>query len=143
MNKITDTYDKSTLMSQNYLDYSSISETTAQVTGKTISQLETFKEFAKNGTAVKGGNADQRVWNDKSYVPITLKTQCIDCLHCVVACPHSAIHYDVSPKKPSALIKSSQVLLSKFPGFHLSNLTEDFTITKAETTYDHCKACYV
>src|SRR4051794_20390278 len=80
------------LKASDYTHLSSINETPNQVLGEHLVALETYQDFSDKGTIVRGGNAVQRNWTDKSFVPITLATQCIDCLHCVVACPHHSIH---------------------------------------------------
>ena len=111
------------LDSTQYLPYAAISETTAKVIGNQINDLETFQHFKEKGSAVKGGNAIVRVWEDKTYVPVTLNTQCIDCLHCVVACPHSSIQYEIKDKDASGLVMTAKELAKLLPGFHLSEST--------------------
>ena len=76
------------LNASEYAHLSSINEAPNQVLGDHLIKLENFQDFAGKGTHVKGGNAGVRNWTDKNFIPVTLSTQCIDCLHCVVACPH-------------------------------------------------------
>ncbi|NRA39529.1 MAG: hypothetical protein HRU15_15415, partial [Planctomycetes bacterium] len=105
------------LMASEALALSAISETPAKVLGAEIHDLETYQDFTEQGTAVKGGSAHDRIWTDKSYVPITLATQCIDCLSCVVACPHHTIDYQIQDQKTSALLRAAKSTLSLLPGF--------------------------
>ena len=95
------------LMASEALALSAISETPAKVLGAEIHDLETYQDFTEQGTAVKGGSAHDRIWTDKSYVPITLATQCIDCLSCVGACPHHTIDYQIQDQKTSALLRAA------------------------------------
>ena len=131
------------LKSANFLAYSAISETTAKVIGNEIEELETYQFFTDKGTAVKGGNASRRVWVDKTYIPVTVNTQCIDCLHCVVACPHSSIQYEVNEKSVSGLLQAGRKLAGLIPGFHLSEESGQYSVQKGQTSYQHCKGCFV
>jgi len=131
------------LNSSNFLEFSAISETTAKVIGNEIEELETYQFFTDKGTAVKGGNASRRVWVDKTYIPITVSTQCIDCLHCVVACPHSSIQYEVNEKAVNGLLETGKKLANLIPGFHLSEETGQYSVQKGNTNYQHCKGCFV
>ncbi|MCM8524931.1 MAG: 4Fe-4S dicluster domain-containing protein [Lentisphaeraceae bacterium] len=131
------------LQSSNFLQYSAISETTAKVIGNEIEELETYQFFTDKGTAVRGGNASRRVWVDKTFVPITVSTQCIDCLHCVVACPHSSIQYEVNEKPVNSLLEAGKTLANLIPGFHLSEESGTHVVTKGQTSYQHCKGCFV
>lgn len=131
------------MMASEAFAYSAISETPAKVLGTEIQALETFQEFTDHGTAVKGGSADKRIWTDKSYVPITLHTQCIDCLSCVVACPHHSIDYDINDERASALIRGTKQVLSLLPGFEVHQKTNNEFVSKGATNYNHCKGCFV
>ncbi len=131
------------LMASEAFELSAISETPAKVLGKEINDLETYQDFTEQGTAVSGGSAAERVWTDKSYVPITLKTQCIDCLSCVVACPHHSIDYSIEEQKASGLVRGMKKALSIMPGFHLEEKTNHEFVSKGSTNYDHCKGCFV
>lgn len=136
-------HNGSELLSSNFLKYSAISETTAKVIGNEIEELETFQFFTDKGTAVRGGNASRRVWVDKTYVPVTVNTQCIDCLHCVVACPHSSIQYEVNEKQVNSLLETGKKLANLIPGFHLTEESGRHSVQKGHTNYQHCKGCFV
>ncbi|MCH2207280.1 MAG: 2-oxoacid:acceptor oxidoreductase family protein [Lentisphaerales bacterium] len=131
------------LLSENFLHFSAISETTAKVIGDSIEELESFQHFTQKGTYVKGGNAAKRVWVDKTFIPITISHQCIDCLHCVVACPHSSIQYEVNDKAVNPLLEKAKKLVSMIPGFHLSEESGKYEVSKGKTSYQHCKGCFV
>ena len=136
-------HNSESLKSSNFMSYSAISETTAKVIGNEIEELETYQFFTDKGTAVKGGNASRRVWVDKTFIPITVSTQCIDCLHCVVACPHSSIQYEVNQKAVNGLLETGKKLANLIPGFHLSEETGTHAVQKGLTNYQHCKGCFV
>jgi pyruvate ferredoxin oxidoreductase alpha subunit len=124
-------------------ELSAITEASAGVIGDTIEPMETFQDFTDKGTAVVGGSAGKRIWSDKSFVPITLKTQCIDCLHCVVACPHHAIGYDIEKKEASFIIQNVKQILNMIPGFTLGKETNHEVVHKSDTDYNFCKGCFV
>ena len=136
-------HNEESLKSANYMDFSAISETTAKVIGNEIEELETYQFFTDKGTAVKGGNASRRVWVDKTFVPVTVNTQCIDCLHCVVACPHSSIQYEVNEKPVNKLLETGKKLANIIPGFHLTEESGQYQVQKGKTNYQHCKGCFV
>ena len=141
MEKITTA--KNEMLSANFLKFSAISETTAKVIGDSIEELETFQHFTDKGTYVKGGNASKRIWVDKTYIPITVSNQCIDCLHCVVACPHSSIQYEVHDKPVNNLLETGKKLANLIPGFYLSEESGSHQVVKGQTNYQHCKGCFV
>jgi len=124
-------------------ELSAITEASAGVIGDSIKPLETYQDFTNNGTAVLGGSAGQRIWTDKSFVPITLKTQCIDCLHCVVACPHHAIGYDIEKKEAPFIIQTTKQILNLIPGFHFAEENSHEVVHKSDTDYNFCKGCFV
>lgn len=124
-------------------ELSAITEASAGVVGDKIEPLETYQDFTERGTAVLGGSAGKRIWTDKSFVPITLKTQCIDCLHCVVACPHHAIGYNIEKKEAPFIIQSTKQILNMIPGFNLAEENNHEVVHKSDTDYNFCKGCFV
>lgn len=124
-------------------ELSAITEASAGVIGDSIKPMETYQDFTNNGTAVLGGSAGQRIWTDKSFVPITLKTQCIDCLHCVVACPHHAIGYDIEKKEAPFIIQTTKQILNLIPGFQFAEENSHEVVHKSDTDYNFCKGCFV
>ncbi|MDQ3003561.1 MAG: hypothetical protein M3Y08_20170 [Fibrobacterota bacterium] len=117
-----DSFDKGVthkLNASDYIHLSSINETPNQVLGDHLIQLETFQDFSTKGSHVKGGNAGVRTWTDKNFVPVTLTTQCIDCLHCVVACPHHSIGYEVSDRAIEPIFHTFTKTFNLVPGIHL------------------------
>ncbi|MDB5106557.1 MAG: hypothetical protein JWP91_4246 [Fibrobacteres bacterium] len=131
------------LNASEYAHLSSINEAPNQVLGDHLIQLENFQDFTDKGTHVKGGNAGQRKWTDKSFVPITLSTQCIDCLHCVVACPHQSIGYEVTDRAPEPIFHMFTKTFNLLPGMNLDPKTETHAVKKGATHYNHCKGCFV
>jgi pyruvate ferredoxin oxidoreductase alpha subunit len=132
-------------LSMNYVDFSAIAETTAKVHGHELRDLETYKDFSDKGTAVPGGSSSYRFWDDKVYVPLTISEQCVDCLHCVIACPHSSIDHNVSETTGvSSLLASAVTLASKLPGLKQIDLENlNHSVEKGQTSYDYCKGCFV
>jgi len=124
-------------------ELSAITEASAGVVGNKINPMETYQDFTDKGTAVVGGTSGNRIWTDKSYVPITLKSQCIDCLHCVVACPHHAIGYQSEAREASGLIQTTKNILKNLPGFHFEDVTNHSVVHKSDTNYNFCKGCFV
>lgn len=131
------------LKASDFLHLSSINEAPNKVLGDHLIKLETYQEFSKNGTVVKGGNAAQRNWTDKNFVPVTLSTQCIDCLHCVVACPHASIDYEITDRGPDPIFHMFHKTFNLIPGVHLDDATEQHAVKKGKTSYQHCKGCFV
>jgi pyruvate ferredoxin oxidoreductase alpha subunit len=131
------------LNASEYTHFSSINEAPNQVLGDHLIRLENFQEFTDKGTHVRGGNAGERVWTDKNFVPITLSTQCIDCLHCVVACPHQSIGYEVADRGPEPIFHLFTKTFNLLPGVHLDPRTETHSVKKGATNYNHCKGCFV
>jgi pyruvate ferredoxin oxidoreductase alpha subunit len=131
------------LKASDFLHLSSINEAPSRVLGDELITLETFEDFSVNGTAVVGGNAVQRNWTDKGFVPITLATQCIDCLHCVVACPHHSIHYTVEDHEIPPVFQLFKKTFNLMPGVNLSEETSHQAVKKGHTNYSHCKGCFV
>lgn len=122
---------------------SSINEAPNQVLGDRLIRLETFQDFSDKGTVVRGGNAAVRNWTDKSFIPITLSTQCIDCLHCVVACPHHSIGYEVTDREVEPIFHLFAKTFNLVPGVNLDPRTETHQVKKGATNYSHCKGCFV
>ncbi len=131
------------LLASTALELSAITEADAGVIGDESHRLETYQDFVEHGTAVEGGSATNRIWSDKSYIPLTIATQCIDCLHCVVACPHQAIDYEIRAYNVSPLIRAGKALASRLPGIELDPATNREIVTKGATDYSHCKGCFV
>ena len=131
------------LKASDYIHLSSINEAPNKVLGEQLITLETAEDFTTQGTSVKGGNAVRRNWTDKSFVPITLATQCIDCLHCVVACPHHSIHYEVVEQEIAPVFHLFKKTFNLLPGVHLSEETSHHIVKKGKTNYSHCKGCFV
>jgi len=124
-------------------ELSAITEASAGVVGDEIRKLETWQDFTEKGTSVVGGTSAARVWADKSYVPLTVKTQCIDCLHCVVACPHHAIDHDIRDEQLGTLVRTGKKLASIIPGFNYDPATDEQFVGKGSTDYSFCKGCFV
>lgn len=135
--------ERKPLNASEYAHLSSINEAPNQVLGDHLIQLESYQDFTDKGTHVKGGNAGARNWSDKNFVPITLSTQCIDCLHCVVACPHHSIGYEVSDRGPEPVFHMFTKTFNLVPGINLDPKTEAHAVKKADTDYSHCKGCFV
>ncbi len=131
------------LKASEYSHLSSINEAPNQVLGDHLIHLETYQEFSKGGTHVIGGNAATRNWTDKNFIPITLSTQCIDCLHCVVACPHHSIGYEVSDRPVEPIFHMFAKTFNLLPGINLDPKTETHKVVKGVTNYNHCKGCFV
>ena len=131
------------LHASEFMHLSSINETPNQVLGDHLIHLEDFQDFTSKGTHVKGGNAGERTWTDKNFVPVTLATQCIDCLHCVVACPHHSIGYEVSDREAEPIFHLFAKTFNLLPGMHLDGKTETHGVKKGATNYSHCKGCFV
>lgn len=131
------------LQASDFLHLASINEAPNQVLGDHLINLETYQDFSTKGTVVKGGNAAQRHWTDKNFVPVTLATQCIDCLHCVVACPHHSIHYEVKDHEVSGVLAAFQRAANLIPGIDLDDRTNHHAVAKGKTNYSHCKGCFV
>ncbi|HKP95248.1 MAG TPA: 2-oxoacid:acceptor oxidoreductase family protein [Fibrobacteria bacterium] len=131
------------LNASEFMHLSSINETPNQVLGDHLIKLEDFQDFADKGTHVKGGNAGERNWTDKNFVPVTLATQCIDCLHCVVACPHHSIGYEVSDREVEPVFHLFTKTFNLIPGMRLDGKTESHAVKKGATNYNHCKGCFV
>lgn len=131
-------------LSMNYLDCSAIAETTARVHGHELVDLESYQDFAVKGTAVKGGSSTYRFWEDKIYVPMTITEQCVDCLHCVVSCPHSSIKNEIEEKSGvSALVSVAAKLVAKIPGMQVDPENVNYSVKKGQTDYSYCKGCFV
>ncbi len=131
------------LNASEYTHLSSINEAPNQVLGDHLIRLENFQDFAGQGTHVKGGNAGERNWTDKNFIPVTLGTQCIDCLHCVVACPHHSIGYEVSEREVEPVFHLFAKTFNLLPGINLDGKTESHAVVKGATNYNHCKGCFV
>jgi len=130
-------------MASQFTAYSAITETTARVLGDALTVLEPYQHFAEKGTAVRGGTAATRTWNDKSFLPITLANQCIDCLHCVVACPHQSIGYEITDAPAGAWVPPIQRLVSRLTDVALDPKTTEKQVIKGRTDFGHCKGCFV
>src|SRR4051812_27303300 len=131
------------LKASDFFHLSSINEAPNQVLGDRLIRLETFQEFTDKGTVVQGGNAGVRNWTDKTFIPVTLSTQCIDCLHCVVACPHQSIGYEVTDREVEPIFHLFAKTFNLLPGIHLDPRTETHQVKKGATNYSHCKGCFV
>lgn len=131
------------LRASDFLHLASINEAPNQVLGDHLITLETYQDFSTKGTTVKGGTAAERHWTDKNFVPVTLATQCIDCLHCVVACPHHSIGYEVKQEEVSGVLKAFQKAANLLPGVDLDDRTNHHAVSKGRTSYTHCKGCFV
>ena len=131
------------LKASDFLHLASINEAPNQVLGDHLITLETYQDFSTRGTTVRGGTAAQRHWTDKNFVPVTLATQCIDCLHCVVACPHHSIGYEVREEETGGLLKAFQRAANLLPGVSLDGSTQHHAVSKGRTSYAHCKGCFV
>jgi pyruvate ferredoxin oxidoreductase alpha subunit len=131
------------LKASEFLHLSSINEAPSQVLGDHLITLETYKDFSDKGTVVLGGNAAERNWTDKNFVPVTLATQCIDCMHCVVACPHHSIGYEVADREVSGVLRLFQQAANLIPGVHLDDRANHSAVSKGRTSYSHCKGCFV
>lgn len=131
------------LKASDFLHLASINEAPNHVLGDHLITLETYQDFSTKGTTVKGGTAAQRHWTDKSFVPVTLATQCIDCLHCVVACPHHSIGYEVREEDVSGVLRAFQKAANLIPGITLDDRTNHHAVSKGKTNYNHCKGCFV
>jgi len=131
------------LQASDFIHLSSINEAPNQVLGERLIRLETFQDFSDKGTVVRGGNAAARNWTDKNFIPITLATQCIDCLHCVVACPHHSIAYEVSDREVDPIFHLFTKTFNLLPGVDLDPRTETHQVKKGATNYSHCKGCFV
>ncbi|MEO6095006.1 MAG: 2-oxoacid:acceptor oxidoreductase family protein, partial [Fibrobacteria bacterium] len=131
------------LNASEYTHFSSINEAPNQVLGDHLIQLENFQEFTDKGTHVRGGNAGERTWTDKNFVPITLSTQCIDCLHCVVACPHHSIGHEIADRGPEPIFHLFTKTFNLLPGIDLDPRAETHSVKKGATNYNHCKGCFV
>jgi pyruvate ferredoxin oxidoreductase alpha subunit len=130
------------LQATDFLHLASINEAPNQVLGDHLIKLETYQDFSTKGTAVAGGNSHERVWTDKSFVPVTLTTQCIDCLHCVVACPHHSIGYEVEAREVQPVWSMFRKTFNLM-GADLDERTDHFGVKKGKTNYSHCKGCFV
>ncbi len=135
--------EAATLKASDFIHLSSINEAPNQVLGERLIRLETFQDFSDKGTVVAGGNAAARNWTDKNFIPITLSTQCIDCLHCVVACPHHSIGYEVSDRPAEPIFHLFTKTFNLLPGADLDPRTESHQVRKGATNYSHCKGCFV
>lgn len=135
--------EKDVLKASAFPHLSSINEAPNRVLGGRAIRLETYQEFTDNGTVVRGGNAAARNWTDKSFLPVTLSTQCIDCLHCVVACPHQSIGYEVAEREVQPVFHLFAKTFNLLPGVHLDPGTETHQVRKGATHYGHCKGCFV
>lgn len=131
------------LQASDFLHLASINEAPNRVLGERLVTLETYQDFSTKGTAVAGGNSGERVWTDKSFVPVTLATQCIDCLHCVVACPHHSIGYEVKEQEVAPVWSMFRKTFNLLPGVDLDPATDHAAVTKGKTNYNHCKGCFV
>jgi len=135
--------EQNTVASMEFIERSAIAETTSMVFGDKLRPLESVQHFEKTGITVRGGTASARVWDDKSFIPITINTMCIDCLHCVVACPHSAIGHEVTDRGVGALESAFVKLAAKLPGWPIDTSALGKDVRKGITTYNHCKGCFV
>lgn len=131
------------LKASDFLHLASINEAPNQVLGDHLITLETYQDFTTQGTTVRGGTAAERHWTDKNFVPVTLATQCIDCLHCVVACPHHSIGYEVKDREVSGVLKAFHAAANLIPGVRLDDKPNHQAVTKGKTSYNHCKGCFV
>jgi pyruvate/2-oxoacid:ferredoxin oxidoreductase alpha subunit/pyruvate/2-oxoacid:ferredoxin oxidoreductase beta subunit/Pyruvate/2-oxoacid:ferredoxin oxidoreductase gamma subunit/Pyruvate/2-oxoacid:ferredoxin oxidoreductase delta subunit len=131
------------LPASRYLSHGAITEATAAVQGEAIHPLETWQDFLRQGTAVTGGTAVVRHWPDKSFVPVTLKTQCIDCMSCVVACPHDSIGHEVVEDPIPALTGLMQAAVRALQSTPFDPAVNDKRALKGKTDYSHCKGCFV
>jgi pyruvate ferredoxin oxidoreductase alpha subunit len=131
------------LKASDFFHLSAINEAPNQVLGDRLIHLETFQDFTDKGTVVHGGNAGVRDWTDKTFIPVTLSTQCIDCLHCVVACPHQSIGYEVTDRPVEPIFHLFAKTFNLLPGINLDPRTETHQVKKGATHYSHCKGCFV
>ena len=135
--------ERPTRNASDFSPLSSISQAPNRVLGDHLIKLESYQDFSGKGTVVKGGNAAERIRTDKNFVPVTLATQCIDCPHCVVACPHHSIGYEVADREPDPVFRLFAKTFNLVPGIGLDEKTERHAVKKGATDYNHCKGCFV
>lgn len=131
------------LRASHYVHLGAVTEATAGVQGNEVHALETWQDFLARGTAVTGGTATVRHWPDKSFIPITIASECVDCMHCVVACPHDSIGHAVQDDPIPPLLRLVQAATSAWDETPLDPVVNAKRAVKGRTDYSHCKGCFV